>query len=66
MWYSSFIYYICIMLVTKTIRIDDKLHSVASVFVKTLGVSGGFSAYVQTLIINDLKKNGIKLPKEEK
>ena len=54
------------MLKTKTIRIDDKLHSAAVFYVKTLSMSGGFSAYIQTLIKNDFKKNGMKLPTEDK
>jgi len=54
------------MLKTKTIRIDDKLHEAARLYVTTLGISGGFSAYIQGLIVNDFKKNGVKLPKEDK
>lgn len=54
------------MLKTKTIRIDDKLHQAAKDYVTELGISGGFSAYIQALIKYDLKKNGITLPKEDK
>lgn len=53
------------MLKTKTIRIDDQLHSDAVEYVKKSGTSGGFSGYVQFLIKGDLKKNATKV-KEDK
>lgn len=51
------------MLKTKTIRIDEQLHEDAKYYIKTAGISGGFSAYIQGLIIRDFKTNGCKLTK---
>ena len=53
------------MLKTTTIRIDEKLHQDATDYIKKLGISGGFSAYVQAVIKYDLSKNVKKL-KEDK
>lgn len=53
------------MVKTKTIRIDEQLHKDAVAYVKFSGTIGGFSAYVQNLIIRDFKTNGMKLTKKE-
>ncbi len=47
---------------TTTIKIDDRLHKAAVDLASERFLRGGFSAYVQNLVSEDLKKAG-KLPK---
>lgn len=42
---------------TTTIKIDDRLHKAAVHLANEKLIRGGFSAYVEQLIIADLKKN---------
>ncbi|MES2593166.1 MAG: hypothetical protein V4608_14890 [Bacteroidota bacterium] len=53
------------MIKTTTIRIDDRIQSTAVSHSKEKLIRGGFSAYVEMLVINDLKKAG-KMPEIKK
>lgn len=47
---------------TTTIKIDDKLHKAAVDHIKENRIKGGFSAFVETLVFNEInKKNKAKI-----
>lgn len=48
---------LCVMITT--IKIDERLHSAAKHLMKKKLIRGGFSAYVEQLVISDLKKNDV-------
>jgi len=53
------------MIKTTTIKIDDRIQKAAVSHAKEKLIRGGFSAYVEMLVINDLKKSG-KMPEIKK
>lgn len=50
---------------TTTIKIDDRLHKAAVDLANERFIRGGFSAYIQGLVSEDLKKAN-RLPKKVK
>jgi hypothetical protein len=53
------------MVKTTTVKIDDRLHKAAISHAEEKLIRGGFSAYVEYLVHNDLKK-AKKLPEDLK
>lgn len=53
------------MIKQTTIKIDDRIHQAAKSLASDKLIRGGFSAYVEMLVINDLKKAG-KMPEIKK
>lgn len=45
------------MKTTATITLDDKVKKAGQQKAKELNIRGGFSAYIETLILSDLKKS---------
>lgn len=49
------------MILTTTIRIDDKVKEAGQQKAKDNSIKGGFSGYIESLIVQDLKKDGLKI-----
>lgn len=45
------------MIKTTTVKIDDRLHQAAKSLALEKLIRGGFSAYIEQLVVSDLKKN---------
>lgn len=53
------------MISTTTISLNDKVKKAGQQKAKEKAIRGGFSAYVESLIKSDLKKDGIQLEIKE-
>jgi hypothetical protein len=57
---------LCGMIKTTTVKIDDRLHKAAKSLTEKKLIRGGFSAYIEKLVIADLKKNDLLPNLEDK
>lgn len=54
-----YLIYVCVMISNTTISLNDKVKKAGQEKARDKGIRGGFSAYVETLIKADLKKDGL-------